>query len=105
MDTLLLEDLEICGNVRSSQSIVLKGKIEGNLFSEHLVIVHKHAEVIGNVQCRNIELNGIVRGDISVADQANLGEGAEVDGHLTAARLRMHVSAVVKKGFNFSKNK
>ncbi len=99
----------INGNVHSDGLLSVYGKIYGKCDIKDLIVrnkafvqgdcdiffdsqVESSGQIIGNVKCRNIEIRGYVRGNISAEDNVVIRQGGNVDGDIVCQNL------VVDKG-------
>ena len=102
----------ILGDVASSGDVLLKGKVEGNLAAHSLtieggtvvgdvdaksrVVITEGSRVAGNVRGAQIEVNGIVQGNLESKEKIRLNQNAAIEGDVSAFGLSMHEGAALK---------
>jgi len=85
--SVISQDVEITGQVRSSGSIEVNGKLDGELSAQGDAIVGKTAVVKGNLTVNSISVAGTVTGNITAKDRIELKSSAKVMGDIKAKRL------------------
>lgn len=92
---ILSKDVEIKGNIRFTNELIIDGKIEGEIFSEGVLTVGENADIRGEVKTKSVTVLGKVQGNITVTERAELKARAHLIGDLKAARL------VIEEGATF----
>lgn len=93
--TVIAADAEIIGTVKSSGTIRIDGKLDGELHCEKDAVVGKSAIVKGNLNVNAAVVEGTVNGNIIARDRVELKSSAKLSGDLKAKRL------VVEDGVTF----
>lgn len=96
LKTIIADDVEINGSVKTTGGVKLGGKIVGDLTSGGDVLVEKTASVKGNVTVNSVVVLGQVRGNIVARERIELKGSAQVTGDIKAKRL------VVEDGVSLS---
>ena len=96
VDTLIGTGAEFKGNLSIEGSIVIDGKIDGNVVATMRITLGSHAAVRGNLAAPEIIVGGKVHGHVVATGKAQLLSGAHVDGDIKAPKL------VVAEGATFS---
>ncbi len=87
----------IKGDVSAQEDLTIAGRIEGTVsVNEHVLIVSPGAHVTARLEAGTIIVAGSVEGDLSAAERIELHETAEIQGSVTAPRLRMVDGAAVQ---------
>jgi len=84
---VLSSDVEIKGNIRFRNELVIDGRIEGRIDSEGDLTVGQNAEVHGEIQTKSVVVQGKVFGNITVDERCELHGQAQLLGDLKSARL------------------
>jgi cytoskeletal protein CcmA (bactofilin family) len=92
---ILASDIEIKGNIKFQNELVIDGKIEGEINSPGILTVGENAEVRGEVKTKSCTVFGKVTGNITVDERCELKGRAQLIGDLKAARL------VIEEGATF----
>ena len=91
---MLSSDVEIKGQVRFTNDLVVDGKIEGEIDSDGSLTVGENARVRAEIRTRSVVIYGKVHGNITVADSVELKENAELIGDIKAATLSIEAGAI-----------
>ena len=85
--TIVSEDVEIVGTVKSGGTIHIDGKLNGDLSCSGDAIVGKKATIRGNVSVNSTTVMGQVHGNIIAKDRIELKSSARVNGDIKSKRL------------------
>ena len=96
--SVLQEEAEIRGNIRTGKDMFLKGIIRGDVECEGKLVIDRDGFVEGNVVCRELVLDGLITGDVQADERTCLTANAVVKGFLQTSCLLIHPEAVVEKG-------
>lgn len=80
------------GDVESNSGIRLDGQLEGNLSARGKVVVGTAGELAGNIMAVNVEISGIIKGNVK-AEQISLKASAKVTGDIITQRLAIEPGA------------
>jgi len=89
IDTLLGQGAEFKGNISVEGSIVIDGKVEGNVNASERITLGLHGHVRGNLSAPEVVIGGKLTGHVLASDRAELLATAHVDGDIKATRLVM----------------
>jgi cytoskeletal protein CcmA (bactofilin family) len=85
----------IKGDITAREDLVISGRIEGSITVDgHSVIVRSGADVVADIQAHAIVVAGQVLGALSADEAIELQPSAQVEGELSAPRLKVHDGAV-----------
>ena len=84
--TIVLNDSEIEGDIILPGNLCLFGKISGNVTAKGKVEVKLGAVVTGNIFCRELEIGGVVEGNVE-ACFLMIEENAVLKGDVQAGKL------------------
>ena len=91
---MLSSDVEIKGQVRFTNDLVVDGKIEGEIDSDGSLTVGENARVRAEIRTRSVVIYGKVHGNITVAERVELKANAELVGDIKAATLSIEAGAI-----------
>ena len=91
--SILGPELEIHGDVKVSGSLLLYGKVFGNITSDGSVRTAEGSQVKGSIIANEATIGGVVDGDIEVKNKLILGESSDLTGNLKAATLTIEEGA------------
>jgi cytoskeletal protein CcmA (bactofilin family) len=85
--SLISSEVEIIGTLKTSGSIQVEGRIEGEIISEGDVSIGKSGSVKGNLRVNSITVAGTIQGNIHAKDRIELKSTARLLGDIKAKRL------------------
>jgi|TARA_B100000809_G_C15052292_1_gene499366 cytoskeletal protein CcmA (bactofilin family) len=91
---VLLPDVEIHGEVRFENDLIVDGKIEGKISSKGSLTIGEPAKIKAEIRCGNVIVHGKVQGNITVTDRVEIRARAEVIGDIKAGALVMEAGAI-----------
>ena len=91
--SILGPELEIHGDVKVSGSLLIYGKIFGNIQSSGTVQTANGSVVTGNISARDASISGTVDGDLDVEKKVTLSDTSYLSGNLKAATLTIEEGA------------
>ena len=102
--SILGPELEIHGDVKVSGSLLIYGKIFGNIQSNSAVRTASGSEITGNITAKEVTIGGKVDGDVNVDKKVTLGDTSTLTGNLKAATLNIEEGAQFEGVCNMAKN-
>ncbi len=91
--SILGPELEIHGDVKVSGSLLIYGKVFGNIQSSGAVQTANGSVVNGNISAKDVAIGGKVDGDLDVEKKVTLGDTSYLSGNLKAAILTIEEGA------------
>lgn len=91
---VLSSDVEIKGNVKFANDLVVDGKIEGEINSDGNLTIGENARIKAEVKTGTVVVYGKVHGNITVTDRVELKASAEVVGDIKAKTLSIEAGAI-----------
>ncbi len=85
--SILSAELEITGTIKTSGSVQIDGRVEGEVISQGDVILGKSGSVKGNLNVNSISVAGTIQGNITAKDRIELKSTARLMGDIKAKRL------------------
>lgn len=100
-------DVTVCGNVEgdiSANNVRFQGaQVKGDVTCKNSVTFDKDAVVNGNIVGKKIEINGNIKGNITVELGAAVLGGAVIVGDVTASSISVAEGAVIKGNIQISR--
>lgn len=90
------KSVQIRGEVRGSEDLVVDGTIEGSItLTESRLTIGPNAHVQANVSARDVILLGALTGDITASGKVELRAGSNLKGDIRTARISIEENAVL----------
>ena len=89
------EGTNVQGDFSSMTDIRVDGTVNGKMFSSGRIVVGEKAQIEGSLFCSDLDLWGVVKGDIYVKSLLSLKSSATVEGNLHVRRLQVEVGAAL----------
>jgi len=102
--SILGPELEIHGDVKVSGSLLIYGKVFGNIRSSGAVQTANGSVVNGNISARDVSVSGKVDGDLDVEKKVVLGDTSNLSGNLKASILTIEEGAKFDGVCSMAKN-
>ena len=102
--SILGPELEIHGDVKVSGSLLIYGKVFGNIKSSGAVQTANGSVVNGNISAKDVAIGGKVDGDLDVEKKVTLGDTSFLTGNLKASILTIDEGAKFDGVCNMVKN-
>lgn len=96
IDTIIGAASEVDGNIMVKSSILVAGKVQGDVISNDFVRIAESAVIAGNMQAKSAIINGKVEGNVFCETKVQLGKTSELLGDLKAARLIIEEGAIFR---------
>jgi cytoskeletal protein CcmA (bactofilin family) len=91
--TMIGADAIIKGDVELKGGLIVYGTIEGSVTTDGPVRVAKTAAILGDVRASDIQIGGVVEGNIIVSNRVVLGSQSKLTGDLCYRRLLIEEGA------------
>ena len=102
--SILGPELEIHGDVKVSGSLLIYGKVFGNIKSNGTIQTANGSVVNGNISARDASISGQVDGDLDVEKKVTLGDTSYLSGNLKASILTIEEGAKFDGVCSMAKN-
>ena len=92
--SVLFSDIKIEGNITEKESIIIYGKVNGNINTE-LIETFENSNIEGNITSKNTFIGGKFKGDIN-SDRVYISKVADVEGSIKHKTLSIKEGSVLK---------
>lgn len=89
----IVEGTSIEGEIRCESNIRIDGIFIGNLTTKGRLVIGPAGKIEGTIQCQNAEVEGVVKGKISVQQLLSLKGTAKVEGDIYTDKLSIEPGA------------
>ena len=93
MSSILGPEIEIKGDVNAKGSLLIYGRVLGNIKSSGTVSTANGSYVKGNIESNEANLSGHIEGDVDVKKKLILGNKSHLSGNLKASILTIEEGA------------
>lgn len=91
---LIRAGTKISGDINSQGDIRIDGHLNGNLITNGRFVLGPNGLIEGNINCANAEMEGEVKGVITVSEMLALKSTARINGDIFTSRLSIEPGAV-----------
>jgi cytoskeletal protein CcmA (bactofilin family) len=85
--SVIAADVEITGTIKSTGSVRIDGKLDGELNCTGDAVIGKSATIKGNLAVSSATIEGTINGNITAKDRIEMKSSARVTGDIRAKRL------------------
>src|SRR3989338_10048012 len=97
-ETIIGPSIKVKGGLVGGGDIMVGGKVEGSITTQHNLTVAEKAEVDADVKAANAQVAGFIKGNVSVSGKLELAATSKILGNIAAKVL------VVAEGAQISGN-
>jgi cytoskeletal protein CcmA (bactofilin family) len=90
----IVEGTKIEGNIQSIADFRLDGELVGNFKSEGKLVIGPAGCIIGDIECKNADIEGNFRGKIEVEELLNVKSTAKIEGNVFVSKLAVEPGAL-----------
>lgn len=91
---LLCEGTMIVGDIKTKNDIRIDGILKGKIITSGRLVVGSTAKIEGNIDCANIDVMGVVLGDIQASGIVSLKAQARLIGNIISNQLSIEPGVV-----------
>jgi cytoskeletal protein CcmA (bactofilin family) len=95
MTTRIEPSTVLKGNIEAREDILIEGRVEGGIATTGKVVVAKGAVVRGPVSSREIEIAGIVEGNVYSTESTKLFARGKIQGDLKTGHLHVEDGGIL----------
>jgi cytoskeletal protein CcmA (bactofilin family) len=93
-DTILSEDIDFKGNLSFEKSFLIKGKMEGGINAQGILLVDTSAEVIADITADKVIIRGSVKGNVTARRKVEVTLTGKLVGNVLAPEIQMESGCV-----------
>jgi cytoskeletal protein CcmA (bactofilin family) len=92
-DTIVGQDVQLSGSLKNSGSILINGRVQGDVASNQSVVIGSEAVVEGPIEAENVQVAGTVLGAITAVGTLEMLPNSKVKGDIKAGTLHIQPGA------------
>ena len=100
--SLLGKTLVIKGRVRASEEMVVEGKIDGHINSNHRVVIGRSGIIKADISASEIVIQGRVDGNVKATSKVEIFPEGVLNGNIISQRVVLAEGAVFKGNIDMS---
>ena len=104
INSILGPEVEVDGNVKVVGSILIYGKVNGNVIASGTVRTAKSSHIKGNIESQDCFISGKVDGDVKVEGKTTLEKNCILNGNLITAIVIIEEGATFEGICNMTKS-
>jgi cytoskeletal protein CcmA (bactofilin family) len=89
----IVEGTHVEGDIRCESNIRIDGRFKGNLTTKGRLVVGTSGVIEGTIECQNAEIEGSIKGRVSVRELLSLKSTAKLDGEIYTDKLAIEPGA------------
>ena len=93
-DTVVGQDVQLSGSLKNAGSILINGRVQGDVASNQSVVIGSEAVVEGPIEAENVQVAGTVIGGITTVGTLELPPNSKVKGDIKAGTLHIQPGAI-----------
>jgi len=94
IETIVGSSVKLKGNLRSDGDIHINGSVTGDVKTKASVLVGTGANVVASIKANNVQVSGLVQGNIEAKEALEIRESGKVYGDIHAAVLVVSPGAI-----------
>jgi cytoskeletal protein CcmA (bactofilin family) len=96
--TIIASEETLSGSITSKHNILIQGGFKGPITSKGLVKIDEGAKVIGDIEANDVQVLGVVEGNITIRNMLDLGPLGEIKGRFRTKMMWAPQGFVLKEG-------
>ena len=91
---LIANGTNVTGDITSDSGIRIDGQLKGKMNIKGKVVIGNPGQVNGDIICKQVEVSGLVNGNIHAAELVSLKSSAKINGEIITRKLAIEPGAV-----------
>ena len=91
---LLCEGTMIVGDIKTKNDIRIDGILKGKIITSGRLVVGSTAKIEGNIDCANVDVMGLVMGDVQASGIVSLKAQAKLIGNIISNQLSIEPGVI-----------
>lgn len=95
MNLIIEKNAYFKGTINANGNIKIGGIFEGKIYSDNNVYISSTAEIIGDIEAKNVYISGKVNGNIFANGKVHFTSTSCFEGNITARRFVVDKGAII----------
>lgn len=104
-ESFLGKSVKFKGNITSEESIMIEGKITGNISSDREITIGAEGNINGRIDAGVVNLLGAARGEIVAKQKINIRNAAKFNGNMTSDKVTIEEGGIFNGNMNMPERK
>lgn len=91
---LICQGTKVTGDIESNRNIRIDGQLKGKINTSGKIVVGNTGNIEGDIKCLNIEVSGILTGNIKAKELINLKSSSKIFGDIYTSKLAIEPGSV-----------
>lgn len=104
-ESYLGKTIKIKGNLTSEESVIIEGRVNGNIKSADTITIGKYGNTKGKLEADVINIMGRAKGDIISRKNLKIQGTAKFDGNINAENVIIEEGGIFNGNMNMSEKK
>jgi cytoskeletal protein CcmA (bactofilin family) len=93
-DTVLSADIDFSGTLNFEKSLLIRGKLYGEIEARGLLMVDEGAVVEANISAARVVIRGQVKGNVRASEKVEVTVSGKLQGNVTAPEIMMETGCL-----------
>ncbi|MCY1721697.1 polymer-forming cytoskeletal protein [Prolixibacteraceae bacterium Z1-6] len=90
---IISEGTSIKGDINANSDTRIDGELIGNITSKGKLVVGPKGTIAGEIKCTNVEVSGLIKGKVTVAELLIMKSSSKIEGDIIAGKLSVEPGA------------
>lgn len=90
----------VSGDIKAETDLRIDGRVSGNVISSSKVIIGIKGELVGDLTCSEASIEGIMKGNVTVAGLLRLNANSRIDGDVHYKKIIIEEGAIIIGSLN-----
>jgi len=91
--SVIASGMQVTGDIESDGDMRIDGTVKGNVFCRSKVVIISTGKVTGDIQAVNVDVHGMVDGNITAGELLSLKANCIINGNLITEKLQIEPNA------------
>lgn len=94
---------KVSGDIHGVNVILTNAEVKGNIVANTCIVQNKNSVVTGNITTSQLDVSGVVNGDLKISESIAIRSTAEITGNIETKLISVSEGAVINSQINVNK--